>query len=223
MPRLPGNFGEKIVSRVRKSLMDDALPHYRVGGKEIFLPTARVILLRPNAKHTPYQAKFIVPKSFNKLDLRDYLFKLYGLKALNITTQLLHSKFYKLTPWSGRFRGPQIKKMTIEMSEPFIWPDEPDVTENDNWDKEMIKNMEIYKTEQEMRLNSDKYKPTKAFDGVVNDYRAIGDKTGPQPFIPRSIPRSKHLHQKQSSTARSPLTANPSTIDRLNNFVNHGI
>ena len=80
---------DRIMELSRESVAKGE-PHFRVGNKQLFFPKARIILLRPNAKHTPYQAKFIVPKSFNKLDLRDYLFHLYGLRAMNVTTQLLH-------------------------------------------------------------------------------------------------------------------------------------
>lgn len=118
------NVSEKIY-KWTKAGIEQGKEHFKVGGNKVYFPKARIILLRPNAKHTPYQAKFIVPKSFNKLDLRDYLYHIYGLRAMNITTQLLHGKFNRMNLQTTRFREPQIKKMTIEMEEPFIWPEEP--------------------------------------------------------------------------------------------------
>ncbi|EGW34674.1 uncharacterized protein SPAPADRAFT_145010 [Spathaspora passalidarum NRRL Y-27907] len=101
------------------------LPHFKVGGKKVYFPKQRICLLRPNAKQTPYQAKFLVPKNMNRLDLRDYLWHVYGLRALNVTVQLLHSRWQRGQHDLGRYRGPQLKKMTIDMAEPFVWPEVP--------------------------------------------------------------------------------------------------
>lgn len=197
MPRLTpqtvskaSNFSEKLVKAARSSIQASGAegsaatgtlePHFRVGEKEVYFPKARLILLRPNAKHTPYQAKFIVPKSFNKLDLRDYLFHMYGLRALNITTQLLHGRYVRLSAFSGRFRGPQIKKMTIEMEQPFVWPEEPAEGEVARWNKKFQEELNKYKEENQMSQGSDINKPTTAFDGVLGKYAE-----GAQPFIPR--------------------------------------
>ncbi|CDO92258.1 unnamed protein product [Kluyveromyces dobzhanskii CBS 2104] len=170
----------KILEYSREAI-ETGKPHFRVGGTELYFPKARVILVRPNAKHTPYQAKFIVPKSFNKLDLRDYLFHLYGLRALNVTTQLLHARYSRATPLSPRHRGPQIKKMTIDMAEPFIWPEEPE--DKTAWNTEFQKELEKYRNDR-MRLGSDANKPSKAFDGVLGPYQEVA-----QPFIPRFLKR----------------------------------
>lgn len=170
----------RILEYTREAIKTEK-PHFKVGGAELYFPKARVILLRPNAKRTPYQAKFIVPKSFNKLDLRDYLFHLYGLRALNVTTQLLHARYTRATPVSPRYRGPQIKKMTIDMAEPFIWPAEPE--DKSAWNTEFQKELEKYRNDR-MRLGSDANKPSKAFDGVLGPYQETA-----KPFIPRFLKR----------------------------------
>lgn len=184
------NFSEKILNLTRNSIEQSnassvaesggMTPHFRLGSKELYFPKARVILLRPNAKHTPYQAKFIVPKSFNKLDLRDYLFGLYGLRAMNITTQLLHGRYIRMSAFSGRFRGPQIKKMTIEMEQPFIWPEEPEKGEVARWNEEFQNELNKYKEQNQMSTGSDINKATTAFGGVLGQYES-----GAEPFIPR--------------------------------------
>ncbi|EJS42208.1 mrp20p [Saccharomyces arboricola H-6] len=175
--------GMKVSERIyewTKAGMEQGREHFKVGGNKVYFPKARVILLRPNAKHTPYQAKFIVPKSFNKLDLRDYLYHVYGLRALNVTTQLLHGKFNRMNLQTTRFREPQIKKMTIDMEEPFIWPEEPHPGENTFWDSTTPDNMEKYREERLNCLGSDANKPGTAFDGVVGPYERVA-----QPFVPR--------------------------------------
>lgn len=139
------------------------LPHFKVGHKKVYLPKARVCLLRPNAKHTPYQAKFLVPRNFNKMDLRDYLWHVYGLRALNVTVQLLHARFTRGMDDHARYRGPQYKKMTIDMAEPFIWPELPQlvVETAQKFKKDQIEAMQMVTAQ-----GSDKHKPNEAFDGI---------------------------------------------------------
>lgn len=204
---------ERVSDRILKWSRDaiergDA--HFKVGGTKLYFPKARVILLRPNAKHTPYQAKFIVPKSFNKLDLRDYLFHVYGLRAMNITTQLLHGKYTRMSPFLPRYRAPQIKKMTIEMAEPFVWPEEPSKKDNPMWDETMTENIKLYR-EDAFRLGSDKFKPSKAFGGAVGPFQPVA-----QPFIPRQLRRQM---QNTRHATRSKLKRYDQ-LSQLNKHVN---
>jgi len=74
----------------------------------------------------PTFAKFIVPLTFNKLDLRDYLFHAYGVTVLRVRSyveqQRVQSKGKAARRW---YRPRAIKKMTVEMDKPFVWPEEP--------------------------------------------------------------------------------------------------
>lgn len=213
------NYSEKILNLTRSSIgpavtegetvTNELLPHFRVGEKQVFFPKARIILLRPNAKHTPYQAKFIVPKSFNKLDLRDYLFHLYGLRALNITTQLLHGRYVRLSAFSGRFRGPQIKKMTIEMEQPFIWPEEPEKDEVARWNEKFHEQLNKYKEENQMSVGSDVDKPTTAFEGALGKYAE-----GAQPFIPRFW-KSEIINKRDKADKKIKYMEQLSKIDKF--------
>ncbi|ODQ81445.1 hypothetical protein BABINDRAFT_32726 [Babjeviella inositovora NRRL Y-12698] len=155
---------EFILEKSREA-MEYNEAHFRVGGTKLYFPTARVVLLRPNAKLTPYQAKFIVPKSFNKFDLRDYLWHLYGIRALKITTQLQHAKWTRGPLDRARFRDSQIKKMTIDLEEPFVWP-EPyaayELNSKQN-EYEMKKFSSLFQS-----VGSDKGRPTGAFDGLFD-------------------------------------------------------
>ncbi|CCD22579.1 mitochondrial 54S ribosomal protein uL23m NDAI_0A04220 [Naumovozyma dairenensis CBS 421] len=194
-------FSNKILSLTRKSI-EDGKSHFRVGSRKLYFPKARVILLRPNAKHTPYQAKFIVPKSFNKLDLRDYLYHIYGLRAMNITTQLLPGTYSTVGRMGSRFRGPQIKKMTIDMEEPFVWPKENAKKEGeDSLGIEYTKELEKFEEDNTHRTGSDRYKPGESFDGVLGPYGL-----GAQPFIPKFLKRE--LDNKKKRYFKSINTAN---------------
>lgn len=138
-------------------------PHFRVGEKKVYFPKARVVLLRPNAKHSPYQAKFLVPRNFNKMDLRDYLWNVYGLRALNVTVQLLHARFTRGGDEYARYRASQYKKMTIDMMEPFVWPEiSPELIEETKYDSKNERDVIMQKNNK----RSDKLKPIEAFDGM---------------------------------------------------------
>lgn len=157
-------------------------PHFRVGEKKVYLPKARVILLRPNAKHTPYQAKFSVPRNFNKMDLRDYLWNIYGLRALNVTVQLMFPRWRRGPDDYARFREPQYKKMTIDMEEPFIWPDLPKEVANRaaNEVPEMLR-----VTKQNQAIGSNVYKPSGAYGGIYDKPRL------PNAFVPAKTRASR--------------------------------
>lgn len=72
-----------------------------------------------------------MPLHLNKLDMRDYLWHAYGVKCANIRSFVQQQKVRQDDPNSKRpmprrwYRGPAIKKMTVEMDKPFVWPDEP--------------------------------------------------------------------------------------------------
>jgi large subunit ribosomal protein L23 len=184
---------EKLL-KLNQASIDKGEPHFRVGGNKQYFPTARVILLRPNAKHTPYQAKFIVPKAFNRLDLRDYLYHVYGLRAFNITTQLLHAPYTRMGNAVARYRTGQIKKMTIDITEPFVWPEEP--VNKDAWNVSFFKELEKY-SEEKQAFGSDRLKAGTAFGGVLGPY-----KHKPEPFIPKSL-KSQFLNEKNKERMRS--------------------
>ncbi|CAK7895022.1 54S ribosomal protein L41, mitochondrial [[Candida] anglica] len=168
VPRKFDNKSEEI-SRRNFELSQEAFstgqPHFRVGEKQIYFPKARVVLLRPNAKHTPYQAKFLVPRNFNRMDLRDYLWNVYGLRALNVTVQLLYRGWRRGNNDYARYRGPQFKKMTIDMEDPFVWPELPQGMIEKNRE---VRNAHLKAVEHNFSTGSDKNKPLEVFDGVFN-------------------------------------------------------
>ena len=66
----------------------------------------------------------------NKLDMRDYMWHLYGVRALTVRSFVEQQRVRVLDPDAEvprrKWHRPQaIKKMTIEMDKPFSWPEEP--------------------------------------------------------------------------------------------------
>ncbi|KAH8425378.1 mitochondrial 54S ribosomal protein uL23m [Aspergillus melleus] len=97
--------------------------------KQVFLPDFTIALIR-----TPYlpprYASFYVPLNFNKLDIRDYLQRLYGVDVLSVRSYVEQQKVTRLKPQDrfgyGKWRRPMSKKkMTVEMKQPFVWPEAP--------------------------------------------------------------------------------------------------
>lgn len=78
----------------------------------------------------PRYASFHVPLSFNKLDMRDYLQRVYSVGVVGVRSYIEQQKVTRMRPmgrWGyGRVRRPESKKrMTVEMKEPFVWPEAP--------------------------------------------------------------------------------------------------
>lgn len=158
--------------------MAEGKPSFRVGAHKVYFPYGRICLLPPNPKLTPYQAKFLVPKAMNKMDLRDYLWHLYGLRVLNVNSQLFHGKFTRGGFDYARHRVPQLKKMTVDMLEPFIWPETPAslIREAESVAEGQAKTME-----RKSSLGSDAAKPNEAFDGLYARPKL------PDAFIPKKM------------------------------------
>ncbi|KAI9709566.1 MAG: hypothetical protein M1820_003326 [Bogoriella megaspora] len=111
--------------------MPPPLAPFRIGSKQVFLPNFRLTLLRtPNLP--PTHAAFITPLSFNKLDIRDYLFHAYGITCFRIRSyvhqhRVRQGKPRAVAPKRGQwFRPRATKRITVEMDKPFVWPDEPE-------------------------------------------------------------------------------------------------
>ncbi|KAF2842243.1 hypothetical protein M501DRAFT_998506 [Patellaria atrata CBS 101060] len=113
-------------------------PHFIVGRKQVFLPNHIITLLR-SPRLPPTFARFIVPLTFNKLDLRDYLWHAYGVRALRVRSYVHQQKVradkrFARLPKPRKWHRPRaVKRMTIEMDSPFVWPAEPE--DYELWDK----------------------------------------------------------------------------------------
>jgi large subunit ribosomal protein L23 len=62
--------------------------------------------------------------------MRDYMQRVYGVKILSVRSYVEQQKVTRMRRGErfgyGPLRRPQSKKrMTIEMTEPFVWPEEP--------------------------------------------------------------------------------------------------
>lgn len=71
-----------------------------------------------------------MPLNLNKLDLKDYLYHVYGVEVLSVRSYIEQQKIRHAKPHQGQrhvewYRPRAIKRMTVELAKPFIYPDEP--------------------------------------------------------------------------------------------------
>lgn len=78
---------------------------------------------------SPRYAQFRVPLNFNKLDMRDYLERVYGVGVVSVRSYVQLQPITRITRDGrnfGAWRRPKSeKRMTVELREPFVWPEEP--------------------------------------------------------------------------------------------------
>lgn len=82
----------------------------------------------------------MVPLSLNKFDLRDYLLHLYGVRTLAVRSFIKQLPITRVRKGSVRdvpgrrrlYRPRSLKRMTVELDRPFVWPAVPDDLEP--WD-----------------------------------------------------------------------------------------
>ncbi|CUS15785.1 unnamed protein product [Tuber aestivum] len=102
-----------------------------LGTKKVFLPNLTLALVR-TPHLPPNYAQFIVPLNINKLDLKDYLLHVYNVEVLSVRSFVQQQKIQRAKnkdlsrakiEW---YRPRAIKKMTVELKEPFVYPPEPE-------------------------------------------------------------------------------------------------
>lgn len=133
--RVDKNLGE-LFPRIHKRIMDRTIPEiqrvlpFKIGMKKVYLPNI-VITLKRNTKLEPNHAVFEVPLNLSKLDLRDYLWHLYGVKTISIRSSVLPGRLrrkHKIEDANRRI-GPVVrtkarKKMIVQLAKPFRYPRE---------------------------------------------------------------------------------------------------
>jgi hypothetical protein len=98
-------------------------------------PNFTLTLLRPPPGTPPTFASFLVPLNLNKLDLRDYLWNGYGVRVKGVRSYIQQQKVRQDKPGAKRpaqrrwYRPRAIKKMMVELEEPFAWRPEPESLE----------------------------------------------------------------------------------------------
>ncbi|KAK4544423.1 hypothetical protein LTR36_004314 [Oleoguttula mirabilis] len=144
---------------------------FKVGMKEIYLPTFKLVFKR--TKHLPANyASFIVPLWFSKLDLRDYLYHGYNVRVGPVIRSYVEQGRIRQgqvpepsRPQYKRWHRPRgTKHMTVELERPFAWPERP--TDLTPWNKE-----ETTMASEEQQAYGEKVGPQADQKGVGDDRR----------------------------------------------------
>jgi large subunit ribosomal protein L23 len=141
-------------------------------------PNFTLTFLRPPADSPPTHAHFIVPLNLNKLDLRDYLYNVYGVRSLGIRSYIQQQKVRQDKPGAARprprfwYRPRAIKKMIVELESPFVWPEVPE--KFDQWDQNTYKAaMEDQETQMKAMQPEGKEKPTPERKSIAQQAKAF--------------------------------------------------
>jgi large subunit ribosomal protein L23 len=85
---------------------------------------------------SPYHARFQVPLDFSKYDLRDYLYHAYNVRCFNVRSNVKQMPVRDTQSQQRHwFRAESKKYMTVEMEQPFVWPETPDMAPWGNSEK----------------------------------------------------------------------------------------
>lgn len=159
-------------------------PHFKVGEKKVYLPEGAITLLPNLPNMSPYFVRFKVPRTYNKLDLRDYLFHLYGLKVFDMRVSLSRRKFLAQKNNKGHYMTSQEKVIVARMEKPFIWPTVVSSEKDDGVNRAVMKDFRRYVEDAQRRTGLDFMKPCPdhIFEGIAGNLEPL-----PQPFISKSV------------------------------------
>ncbi|EEY14789.1 conserved hypothetical protein [Verticillium alfalfae VaMs.102] len=124
---------------------------FRLGKKNVFLPN-HVITFHRKDHNPPNWATFEVPLRFNKFDIRDYLWNLYGVETTAVRSWVkMPPVERKLDGRGAAYHPKSIKFMTVELTRPFVWPEVPEDLEP--WNKKLWDAREKRQADQNITRN----------------------------------------------------------------------
>jgi len=135
--RCRSRIGGALQGRSKRSLPVRCLLQLRIlitSTNRLHRPNFHITLHR-TPKQPPNFASFTVPLWFSKLDLRDYLFHAYNVRIQGVRSYVklqrvtqgkpfkVGTEDYSRPQYKRWHRPPSIKKMTVELERPFVWPE----------------------------------------------------------------------------------------------------
>lgn len=115
-------------------------------------PNHVIAFIRPKPRQPPNLATFVVPLTFNKLDLRDYLYHVYGVEVTSVRS-FINQPAPQRKKYTGQWFRPRAQKMMIaELVKPFVWPEPLPEEERDAFDYKMFSRMVKYRKDMEKQL-----------------------------------------------------------------------
>lgn len=92
------------------------------------------------------KATFEVPLTFNKFDLRDYLYHVYNVEITSVRS-FINQKRLEQRNMGDKFTGPWYrprsqKLMIVDLVKPFVWPERPAEKDMTAWDHQLFMTIE---------------------------------------------------------------------------------
>ncbi|KAF6842162.1 ribosomal protein L23 [Colletotrichum plurivorum] len=132
---------------VRTLIKNTSGPSFKLGRKRVFFPEHVITFIRTD-KQPPNWATFHVPLRWNKFDLRDYLWNLYGVDSVNVRSWLKQKPVTRKGSGAGSYYRPLPDKyMTAELTTPFVWPEPP--SDLEPWSNQLWETREEIREQQE--------------------------------------------------------------------------
>ncbi|KAF4592506.1 ribosomal protein L25/L23 [Ophiocordyceps camponoti-floridani] len=115
-------------------------PAFKLGQKKLYLPQHVIAMMRfPNVPHN--EACFRVPRRFNKFDLRDYLWNVYGVEVKKVRSNVVQQPIsLRRNTSNSSYRPEPLKYMRVTLCKPFEWPARP--TDFTPWHHDLWKKRE---------------------------------------------------------------------------------
>ncbi|AEO66848.1 uncharacterized protein THITE_2115321 [Thermothielavioides terrestris NRRL 8126] len=112
-------------------------------------PNHVIAFIRPKPRQPPNLATFVVPLTFNKLDLRDYLYHVYNVEVTAVRSFINQPQPRQKDGQRGKWYRPRSQKMMIaELVKPFVWPDPPAEDAREAFDHAMFKRLQKERDDQ---------------------------------------------------------------------------
>ena len=168
-------------------------------------------------------ASFIVPLSFNKLDLKDYLWHAYKIPVLSVRSYVLQQKVRPDKPGTVDpmprkwYRERSTKRMIVEMGEgehggPFVWPDE--IKDFAEWDKEQYDMIEEEQDFSQDALRRRQYGLVKKKDGATLAEQAKKLLEGKEAWKPSWVEFGQGRGEKRRANTEAALEVDAAKADK---------
>ncbi|KAI9096919.1 ribosomal protein L23/L15e core domain-containing protein [Phlyctochytrium arcticum] len=91
--------------------------------QKLFFPNIIMRLLRSNLP--PHQCVFRCPPQLNKIDIKQYLEKLYDIQVNDVRTMNYLGRLHRMPRSTDKIRSASYKKVIVTMEEDFVFPPLP--------------------------------------------------------------------------------------------------
>ncbi|EJU03588.1 hypothetical protein DACRYDRAFT_21129 [Dacryopinax primogenitus] len=188
--------GAEGVETSEGAVTEEELQHHlslkpkEIVGQRIYMPNFIVRLVRnttpPGKPYDPYMATFRIPRGLTKMDIKSYLWAVYGVETTFVRTENFISQIVRSLDGGKKMRMSRrtYKRALVGLVEPFYYPAaKEDMTTEERKEREQWEEENFQKTWME--------KMQKEHQAKVRGWKPKGDMTGARSKILREILRRR--------------------------------